>query len=428
MTELSEIATYEAAAAYLCALPRFIPKVTPEEVRELLDLVGAPDLKLPHIIHVAGTNGKGSVCTYLSSMLTAAGYSTAVFTSPHLNDMRERIVIRGEMVSREDFLRAFHLVRERIDREVKFFEYIFLMAMILFAEAQPDYCILETGLGGRLDATNAVRRKDLTVITRIGRDHMAILGDTLDKIAGEKAGILMPGVPLAYCGDVPEATAVIAGKARSLGIESRAVSESDVAFPEFHKKTIDFSIRTEYHNTVRVTLRTIAHYQTGNAALAVRALELLEIGRAFPEEAIRCGLEQAHWPGRMEEIASEIYVDGAHNEDGIRAFLESVASDGCTGGRTLLFGVVTDKDQEPMVRQIVQSGLFDRYAVTRLETARSADPYDVARLFCRLEVQPEVYGDVQAAMESILEQRSAGERVYAAGSLYLVGEIRRIRL
>lgn len=424
MTEIPDIDTYEAAAAYLCALPRFGAKRTPDELRELLDLVGAPDLKLPHIIHVAGTNGKGSVCTYLDSMLTAAGYRTAVFTSPHLNDMRERIVIGGEMVPREDFLRAFHVVREKADREVRFFEYIFLMAMILFAEAQPDYCILETGLGGRLDATNAVRRKDLTVITRIGRDHMAILGDTIGEIAAEKAGILAPGVPLAYCGDVSEAAAVIAEKARALGIESRSVSIRDYGLSDFHKKNIDFSIRTEYHNTIRVTLRTIAHYQMENAALAVRALELLDVGKTFPAEAIRSGLERAHWAGRMEELAPGFYVDGAHNEDGVQAFLETVAADGCTDGRSLLFGVVTDKAQEPMVRRIVRSGLFDRYAVTGLETRRGAEPGALAELFRREGAGPAVYDNVQDALQEILSQRTDSGRVYAAGSLYLVGEIR----
>ena len=190
--EKRTISTYEEAVDYINEIPRFTTKNTMDDTRAFLHRLGDPDQSM-RIIHVAGTNGKGSVCAYMRFILEAAGYRTAVFTSPHLTDIRERFVIDGEMVSEKAFLGAFLRIYDLLDAKTPhptFFEYLFLMAMILFSESRPDFCILETGLGGRLDATNAVSRKELAVITRIGLDHTEYLGDTLEKIAAEKAGIL----------------------------------------------------------------------------------------------------------------------------------------------------------------------------------------------------------------------------------------------
>ena len=201
-----QITTYDQAVAYIMNTPKFTTKNTMEDTRAFLHALGGPDRGLS-IIHVAGTNGKGSVCAYLRSVLEAAGRSVAVFTSPHLVDIRERIVIRGEMISKEAFLTAFLQIYEALDWQAleagggyhpTFFEYLFFMAMLVFAEERPDYCILETGMGGRLDATNAVSHKEIAVITHISLDHVEYLGHTLGAIAGEKAGIIQRGVPGVY--------------------------------------------------------------------------------------------------------------------------------------------------------------------------------------------------------------------------------------
>ncbi|MCM1552800.1 MAG: bifunctional folylpolyglutamate synthase/dihydrofolate synthase, partial [Butyrivibrio sp.] len=430
------IDTYEAAVSYLYDMPRFTAKNTLEDTRAQLERLGSPDRNIRHIIHVAGTNGKGSVCAYMRSVLEEAGYAVAMFTSPHLVDIRERFVIRGEMISRDEFLKAFLQVYDSLNwielekgegYHPTFFEYLFLMAMLWFSQADADYCILETGLGGRLDATNAVADKRLTVITRISRDHVEYLGDTIALIAGEKAGIMRANTPLVYCGDVEEAAAVFEEYAHNLRIYTYPVSKKDYAFENFHNKTIDFSLHTRYYGYIRVSLHTLARYQMENATLAVRAIELLDEGRTITAGHLRRGLERCLWPGRMEEVLPEVYVDGAHNEDGIRAFLDTVRADGCEGrgqSRTLLFSVVRDKDYRSMIEQVSDSGLFTRIAVAHMGTGRAAELSQLAGLFDGKALRVNFYDSVSGAFRSLLDERGRDERVYIAGSLDLVGEIK----
>ena len=441
--EKRRIDTFEGAVEYLYNMPRFTTKNTMEDTVAQLVRLGSPDRKIRHIIHVAGTNGKGSVCTYLRYCLQEAGYHVGVFTSPHLVDIRERFAVDGTLIDEEDFLRFFQEVYDSLDWEAlqrgegyhpTFFEYLFFMCMLYFAEKQPDYCILETGLGGRLDATNAVSHKELAVITRISLDHVEYLGDTVAQIAAEKAGIMKEGVPVVYCAEVPEAEKVFVKTARNMQARAVPVSKKDYMFHKFHNKTIDFSLRTRYYGYIGVSLHTIAHYQMENAALAVRALEALgeqekEIPCLITGEQIRRGLEKAFWPGRMEEILPELYVDGAHNADGIRAFLDTVKADGCSeSGQTrhLIFSVVQDKDYKNMIKQVADAGLFARIYVAHMHTARAAGLETLKRdwmesagedtelIFC---------GNVQEALRRARAEQN-GARIYVAGSLYLVGEIK----
>ncbi len=435
--EKQVIQTFEEAVQYLYDMPRFTTKNTPEDTRTHLEKLGAPDKQIPSIIHVAGTNGKGSVCAYLRYILQETGARVATFTSPHLVDIRERFCVNGQEMSKEEFLRIFLQVYESLDWTAlagddgyhpTFFEYLFFMAMLWFREQKPDYCILETGLGGRLDATNTVSHKELTIITRIGLDHVEYLGDTLEAIAGEKAGIMQAGVPLVYCDEVPEVSAVFDARARELQIEMFPVSKSDYALLKFINKTIDFSLKTRYYEYIGVTLHTLARYQMENASIAVRAAEILCGPDKLNVSQIRDGLAKAFWPGRMEEVLPEVYVDGAHNEDGIRAFLDAVRGDGCElqgCGRVLLFSVVQDKNYESMITQVLDAALFDRIYVAHMETSRATDLQQLEKLWCAKEDHPETYfcATVQEALERALSDR-AEERIYVAGSLYLVGEIK----
>lgn len=428
------VTTFEEAESYINETPRFTAKHSMEDTRAFLHGLGDPDRKMK-IIHVAGTNGKGSVCAYLRSILEAAGYRVAMFTSPHLTDIRERFVVDGEMIPREDFLRVFLKIYERLDRDAleqdgtyhpSYFEYLFFMAMLYFAEKKPDYCILETGLGGRLDATNAVSEKELSVITRIGLDHMEYLGDTPEKIAAEKAGIICAGAP-AVCWSTCDGTdAVFRGKAAELGSTAYFVSKSDYSFSKFVNKTIDFSLYSGYYGYISLTLHTIAVYQMENAALAVRAIEVLDGSRTITASQIRDGVASCSWAGRMEEVLPEVYVDGAHNEDGIRAFLETVSLDGQTS-RSLLFGVMKDKEYGSMVERLAGSGLFDRIAVTHMHTERAADLETLERLFAGYpDCRCVICGSAEAALRELLAGRGLGERIYVAGSLYLAGEIKEL--
>ena len=432
-----EITTFEQAAAYIEEVPRFTSKHTIEQTRDFLHRLGDPDQGM-RIVHVAGTNGKGSVCAYLRSILQAGGYRVALFTSPHLVCIRERFAIDGRMISEEDFLRAFLHVYGLLDWDAlgrgaegayhpTYFEYLFFMAMVAFAEEKPDFCILETGVGGRLDATNAVGRKELTVITHIGLDHVRVLGDTLEKIAYEKAGILRAGVPAVWWDTCEETSRVFWGRARELGISAYSVSEDDYCFSNFKRKTIDFCVRNLYDRCIPLTLSTIAAYQMENCALAFRAIEVLEAGRIIAPEQVRQGVADCFWAGRMEEVLPGVYVDGAHNEDGIRAFLETVAGDGHPGRRSLLFGVVRDKDYGRMVQEVVRSGLFRRICLTRMHSSRALEVEELAALFGGYpDCAWESCEDVGAAFRRLCQDRGEQERVYVAGSLYLVGEIKEL--
>ncbi|MCR5754747.1 MAG: bifunctional folylpolyglutamate synthase/dihydrofolate synthase [Acetatifactor sp.] len=434
------ITTFEDAVNYLYNVPRFTNKNSMEDTKTFLHKLGDPDRKM-RIIHVAGTNGKGSVCAYIRSILETAGYTTAVFTSPHLVDIRERFVVEGRMVDREEFLEKFLEIYEMLDWNAiesgagyhpTFFEYLFFMGMLIFAEHKTDFCILETGLGGRLDATNAVTQKELAVITRISLEHVQYLGNTIAKIAGEKAGIMQEGTPVVYADVEPDATAVFARKAEELGILSDCVSKKEYDFLDFHNKNIDFSLHTRYYGYVRLTLQTLARYQMENAALAVRAVEVLDKGRTITKEQIADGVKACIWQGRMEEIFPDVYVDGAHNEDGIRAFLDSVKEDGHEGVRTLLFGVVDDKDYTKMIRELISSGLFSKIALTPLHTTRGVPVEKLEELLNQNKhmdkeqtvKSTEIFDGVETALRALCFEQQKDERIYVAGSLYLVGEVK----
>jgi len=402
-----------------------------EDTKAFMHLLGDPDRKM-RIIHVAGTNGKGSTCAYMRSILEAAGKKVAVFTSPHLTDIRERFMICGKMPDREVFLEVFLDIYNRLDWKSlergegyhpTFFEYLFFMAMLIFAKEEMDYCILETGLGGRLDATNSVSSKVLSVITRISLEHVEYLGNTLAAIAGEKAGIMHKDAPVVYSDVEPQASAVFEKTASLLGIKTYPVSKKHYTILKINNKTIDFSLQYHYDDIIRCSISTMAAYQVENAALAVSAVRVLEAKDAVTTEHILQGLWNCFWPGRMEEVLPQVYVDGAHNEDGVRAFLDTVSQDG-QKRRKLLFSVVSDKDYESMLEKIVRSGLFESIAIAHMRGSRALSLAQLKEIMLRYSgCAYTFYENVGTALQE-LTKNQGDARIYAAGSLYLVGEIK----
>ncbi len=421
--------TYEEACEYILDIPKFAGKHTLADTKEMLEqLTGdGTDCK---IIHVAGTNGKGSVCAYLQSILRTAGLHVGMFISPHLETMRERIQYDAEMIPEEAFVNVFELVREVSDRQKEkhpsFFEFLFLMAMCYFKEKRPDYIILETGLGGRLDATNCIGKPVLSVITEIGFDHMQYLGNTLVKIAGEKAGIIKQGTPVVYLDKRKETSRVIEQTADALETAAIAVKKSQIRRPVMRKKSIDFSFSNEYYRYDNLILQTTAVYQTENASLALVAARSLKEER-IDDEAIRKGLYDAFWPGRMEEILPKVYLDGAHNEDGIEAFLQSVSAseEPEFGKRLLLFGVVADKQYDRMICQIAESQLFSHIAVTVLASDRSASIDKLKVAWAQYKTADcSFHESAEEAFHYIQSIQKEADTIYIAGSLYLVGQIK----
>ncbi len=418
--------TYEEARDYIFAIPRFTAKNTKADTVAFYEMLGSPaaDRK---IVHVAGTNGKGSVCAYCASVFREAGYKTAVFTSPHLVSVRERFVCDGEMISHEDFVRIFQVVIDYVNQKKlphpTFFEFLFFMAMLWFEEKEPDVIILETGLGGRLDATNCVPDKALTVITQIGLDHMQYLGNTVTRIAMEKAGIMRPGVPCVFAGGNDESESVIKAHGKNIDAPAYSVGLRAAAGLTFHKNFIDFCYHSRYYGYVRVSLYTCAHYQVQNALLVLAGLDLLADVLPVSRKAIEKGLAGAKWEGRMEEVLPDVFLDGAHNEDGTEAFLASVREDGCEGRRILVYGAVSDKRFEESIRMITESGLFAHVIVTAIDNPRAASADALQALFSK-EIPCDKCESSGQAFDSALSMKQMNDRCYVAGSLYLVGEVK----
>lgn len=424
-------------------IPAFTEKHSTPDTRSFLEYLGSPDCKMK-IIHVAGTNGKGSVCNYLSEILRQAGFSVGMFTSPHLIKLTERFCINGKPIEDNIFCEIFAELMRKI-RAYKhkeyfptYFEFLFFMAMLLYDKYTVDYLVLETGLGGRLDATNSVHQPVLDVITEIGMDHMQYLGNTISEIAAEKAGIIRENVPLVFLNRRDVSTEVIEKRAIELGSKYYRVEPSYVydIKPEpddVGNICIDFSYESKYDKYCGLRIQTVAKFQTENAAIAIMCTRaLMDMGVNITEEDIRFGLRKAKWGGRMELVLPGIYVDGAHNCDGMEAFLDSVSEIPCGGHRYLLFGAVSDKQYHLMIRQILEKNLFDRVFISVLETSRTvseaqlkaAIESETARLERDINTRFFYYGSVRDALMEILTERGVGDVVFAAGSLYLVGQVR----
>jgi len=414
----------------------FLRKNTMEDTEAFLHKLGDPDQTMP-IIHVAGTNGKGSVCAYMRSILEASGKRVCVFTSPHLVEVTERFYLCGEYVSKEAFVRAFLAVYEALDWQAieagrgyhpSFFEYLFFMAMLLFRDAAPDVCILETGLGGRLDATNSVEKKALCVVTSISLDHTEYLGDTVEKIAYEKAGIFRPGVPAVVIEGRKEVNDVFLETAKKQQISLQLVSKDLVHSVKKGNKTIDFCIATDYYGCIRIEILSPALYQVENCLLAVKAIECFDQGRTITKEQLMDGVRNCIWQGRMEEVLPDVFLDGAHNEDGVRAFLETVSKDSFAGQRSLLISVVKDKEFHHMFEKVANTGLFSKVVAAPLSNYRSLSGETLGQLleetYGRTGVDTRVYPSVSEAFSSLMKEKAIGERIYVAGSLYLVGEVK----
>lgn len=430
MKDNANASTYETVEAYIYDIPKFTKKNAIGHTEQLLEKLGNPGMQRK-LLHVAGTNGKGSVCAYLNNLLVEAGKHVGMFTSPHLISMNERIRIDGEVVSEEEFVEAFckvnnmlGLLPEKIPHPT-FFETLFLIAMCIFEKRDVEYIILETGLGGRLDATNVIKHPLVTVITKIGLDHVEYLGDTIEKIAWEKAGILKKGTPVVYLETYKEAAGVIEEQALLKGAIPEKITEKTFQIKNFKNKTIDFCYKSRYYDYVTFTVPTCAFYQVENISLALRAFECIMEKDQIKLETLKKAVRNTRWEGRMEEITDGIFVDGAHNEDGIRAFLETVSHLPCSGRRLLLFSVVSDKDYQHMIHALMETSLFEQIVAVPLQDARglSLEHLKENFSFCH-EAAVEYFATVEEGFSYAVSAKKQEDMLFVAGSLYLVGQIK----
>lgn len=421
---------YTEAVDYIETIPKFTVKHPPEHTGELLSRLGNPQEGIK-IIHVAGTNGKGSVCAYLNAMLLAGGKKTGLFTSPHLVRINERFQINGEDVSDEQFLNAFLKV-EKAAKEYEaegeghpsYFETLFLMGMLIFKEAGVEYLVMETGLGGRLDATNVVEKPLACIITSISRDHTEYLGDTLEAIAGEKAGIIKAGVPVIYDASQPGPASVIAAKAKEMGSPAWPMEPSFYEMKTQSREGITFTFAYPGGEKAELVIPYVAKYQMMNASLAFYTMHILQDVHDIPKNVLAEGLSKIKWPCRMEMAAPGVIIDGAHNEDGIAQFVSTAGYFAKENEITILFTAVADKHYHEMIGEICEGIHPSHVVATQIDGSRVVPAEVLAEDFRKAGctdvcAEPEI----GAAYEKALGKKGSG-MLFCVGSLYLAGELK----
>lgn len=417
-----------------------------ERIRELLERLGRPQDRLK-FVHVAGTNGKGSICAYLASILGAAGYRSGMFTSPYIERFEERIRVDGVMISPDELRDVTLAVREHAEAMAEEtgdhpteFELMTAVTLEHFARCGCDIVVLEVGLGGRLDSTNVIDAPEACVIARIGLDHTALLGNTLAAIAGEKAGIIKEGSAVVSWPQESEAMAVIEHAAAEHGCELRVpdfaqLEEGAIRWEDGASPFRPFS----YKEWADLRTGILGSYQPQNVTVALEAVDVLR-GRGWriPDEALRAGVAQTRWPGRFEIVEGgsspdgfAIVVDGGHNPQGARALADSLAE--VFPGRKPVFvvGVLEDKDYPRMLEDVLPLG--SAFVCVTPDNPRALPAHKLARairwtgqdlLGCSACVNPVVARDFEDAIRRARELAGPDGLICAFGSLYSVAALK----
>lgn len=423
--------TYKESIDYIHSLYWKGKKSGLEKTKELLELCGHPERKLT-CVHIAGTNGKGSTASMLSSVCRCAGLKTGLYTSPYIMRYNERVQVNGSNIPDEDLARLTTYLAGCVGQmEVppSEFEFGTVLAFLYFMEQNCDLVILETGLGGTFDSTNVIEKPLLCVITALGLDHTALLGNTIGEIATAKAGIIKTGVPVVFYGDSPEGEAVIRNCCRECGA---ALTMPDFAMiTSEYMGSVDECQRLSYKTWKNLSLGLPGVYQQKNAALVLEVTEVLKsLGMNLPENAVREGLATVRWQARLETVQKNplLLVDGSHNPQGMQATVESLKRYFPDRKLQFVFGAMADKELDVMIELFLP--LAKKIVVTAPSMPRAMKPeelYAVCEEKCkgRYEVELMLCPTI-ADVAQYIKEETADEVIVAIGSLYLVGEIKQV--
>lgn len=426
---------YKECVEYLINIPRFSKNKSKDNIDRILDALGNPDASLK-VVHVAGTNGKGSTCAFVNSILLSLGKKVGMFTSPHLLKINERIKICGQDITDEQFLLTFNKVKNCIESLYgntyvpTFFEYMFLIGVTAFADSGMEYAILEVGLGGRLDATNYIKEPIVSVITSISMDHMEILGNTIEEIANEKAGIIKDGITVVFYGENEICRDVIEKNAKEHGCETKIVVKDNIEIIRKENKAIDFYNTNMYDKYGLLSIEFPMEYQTINASLAINAVDVILEKENIDitddmVDSIKLGLSQTKWPGRMEEISKDVYVDGAHNYEGVEAFCKYVSEVSKHNKIYILFSVVKEKEYFEMMDMILKIENCMGFYVAPMQNSRALAVNDMGEYLKKnSDVPVFMYDDLKTAYFDAKTALKADEILFCTGSLYMVGELK----
>jgi dihydrofolate synthase/folylpolyglutamate synthase len=391
-----------------------------DRVAGALALFDHPERKFPSI-HIAGTNGKGSTSAMLQRILSLAGYRTALYTSPHLVSFTERIKIDDEEITEDEVVAIADEIWRRTASAgiaLTYFEVVTVMAFIYFARCATDLAVVEVGLGGRYDATNVITPL-VSLITTISKDHEAFLGTDLLSIAGEKAGIIKPEVPV-VCGAVSSEVQALFRTTAEARSSKAYFFGLDFSFSLKNEGFFDYTGLKQYYFNLPIRLR--GRHQKHNASVALAALEVVQDRFPVAEAAVRTGLATVEWPGRLEVMLEKptVVIDGAHNGEGVLALVEALE---VYRGRKikLLFAAMSDKDWRLMLTCL--SGVVAEAMFTKVAMERSADPAELAK-GCFGKMVTRSHADSQAALRLLIAESVPDDVIVVAGSLYLIGEVR----
>ncbi|WP_291571926.1 bifunctional folylpolyglutamate synthase/dihydrofolate synthase [Clostridium sp. UBA4548] len=430
---------YQEAINYIENTAQFGMKLGLERTEKILELLGDPHKKVK-MIHIAGTNGKGSTTAMVSRVLMEAGYKVGTYISPYIEEFEERIQINNENIPKEDLVHIITEVSKAIDEVIALgyqnptqFEIITCAAFLYYHIKKVDYAVIEVGLGGRLDSTNVIT-PILSIITSISLDHVAILGDTLDKIAFEKAGIIKEGIPTVLFPQQPEAELAIekvATEKKSLLIKvdndkARFIDSYEVEVNGEKKVIQKVEIKTLREN-YNLELALLGKHQIFNATVAVHACEkLIDLGAKISKENIANGMKTVKWPGRLEIMKTDprVVIDGAHNIDGISKLTESIDMYFKYDNLILILGILADKQVREMIETIVPKASRVIAVTPNSERAELAE--DLKAEIENLGVACEAVEDYREAYEKALSYCTEKDLLLISGSLYMIGDMRRI--
>ncbi len=413
---------FKGTVEFLYSLEKFGILLGLENITSLLEQLGNPQKKFP-TIHVAGSNGKGSTSAYIYGILRSAGYNGALYTSPHLNDFRERIILNGSLISKEEIVETTEKIRRIYDpKRTTFFEFTTAIAFDYIARSKPDFAVIEVGLGGRLDATNTVQPL-VTVITDISREHEDYLGKGIASIATQKAGIIKPGVPVITGAGRSEARRVILEIAQN---NTATVKEFGKHFATRKTAIGIFHYKSDSLELKNVSYSMAGSHQMKNAALAIAASEALrDQGYKISEAAIRDGIKRTVFPGRFEILGKKTVtiIDGAHTPEGMR-LLKSTFRRRYPGIKPLLLlGILQDKDRKTLLDIIVP--LARHVVCVPPESERAIDPEELAAMVRRRGVSANWASGIREGFEMLMAQATENDVTLVTGSLYVIGPIRK---
>ncbi len=423
---------YNEALEYVLHIPRYKKKSKHDSVVHMLKVLGSPEASLK-VIHVVGTNGKGSVSAFINGVGMYKGYRMGLFTSPHLLTIRERFQVDSKMISEEDFivylecvLSAENKIKEDGYDPLTFFEIMLLIAVLYFRDMKVDYAIIEAGMGGRSDSTNELGSL-MTVITAIGLDHMSILGDSIEKIAYEKVGAVDHGEIAIVSRQSKNILDIIEDYIYVIGAEAHYANHLPYRLDSISVDGIDFTIKPDTEEAVKFHLSMIGAYQVDNAVTSIIACR--KLWKLSYEELVE-PMSKVRWMGRMEEVERGFYVDGAHNPQAIQSFVSTMKACFADKSKILIYAVASDKDDRAMLKEILKIPSLKILIITELSNGRKTEAESIVRLVDELvENECAVKPDsvvVETTIDKAIDYAKTFQEddyIFAVGSLYLVADV-----